>query len=102
MQWLCVDAVVVITGGWCVAKIKRNIHTEDTTSHGEKKKEKKRGKKKEEVPSTGIELANFDLIVLHPLRHSGINWEIAFNFSKLTPTRRSLAPYTKTKTIFLH
>ena len=29
----------------------------------EKKKEKKKGKKKEEVPSTGIELANFDLIV---------------------------------------
>ena len=79
---------------------KRNIHTEDTTSHGEKKKRKK----KEEVPSTGIELGNFDLIVLwfHPLRHSGINWEIAFNFSKLKPTRRSLAPYTKTKTFFPH
>ena len=28
-----------------------------------KKKEKKKGKKNEEVPSTGIELANFDLIV---------------------------------------
>ena len=43
---------------------KRNIHTEDTTSHGEKKKErKKREKKKEEVLSTGIELTNFDLIV---------------------------------------
>ena len=27
------------------------------------KKEKKKGKKKEEVPSTGIELANFDWIV---------------------------------------
>ena len=41
-----------------------NIHTEDTTSHGEKKKEKKREKKtgkKKEVPS--IELANFDWIV---------------------------------------
>ena len=50
---------VVITGGWCVAKKK---HTEDTTSHGEKKREKKR-EKKEEVPSTGIELAHFDLIV---------------------------------------
>ena len=48
--------VVVITGGWCVAKKKRNIHTVDTTSHGEKKKEKKK-----EVPS--IELANFDWIV---------------------------------------
>ena len=52
---------VVITGGWCVAK-KKGTHTEDTTSHGEKKKGKKKGKK-EEVPSTGIELANFDLIV---------------------------------------
>ena len=28
-----------------------------------KKKEKKKWKKKEEVPSTGIELANFDFIV---------------------------------------
>ena len=63
-----------------------------------KKREKKKGKKKEEVPSTGIELANFDFIVLwfNPLRYSGINWEIAFNFSKLAPTRRSLVPYTKT------
>ena len=42
---------------------KKEIHTEDTTSHGEKKGEKKKGKKKEEVPSTGIELANFDFIV---------------------------------------
>ena len=40
-----------------------NIHTEDTTSHGEKKKNEKKGKQKEEVPSTGIELASFDLIV---------------------------------------
>ena len=52
---------VVITGGWCVAK-KKEIHTEDTTSHGEKKKEKKKGEK-EEVASTGIDLANFDFIV---------------------------------------
>ena len=56
---------MVITGGWCVAKKNSHIHTEDTTSHGAKKKggkkkgEKKRGKK--EVPS--IELANFDWIV---------------------------------------
>ena len=42
---------------------KRNMHTEDTTSHGEKKKEKKKKEKKKEVPSTGIELANFDWIV---------------------------------------
>ena len=28
-----------------------------------KKRKKKKGKKKEEVPSTGIELANFDLII---------------------------------------
>ena len=61
-----------------------------------KKRKKKKGKKKEEVPSTGIELANFDLIILwfHPLRHSGINEGMAFNFSKLKPTRRSLVPYT--------
>ena len=39
---------------------KRNIHTEDTTSHGENKKEKKKEKIKE-VPR--IELANFDWIV---------------------------------------
>ena len=56
MQWSCVDAVVVITGGWCVAKKKRNTHTEDTTSHGETKK----GKKKE---VRSIELANYDWIV---------------------------------------
>ena len=42
---------------------KRNIHTEDTTSRGEKKREKKKKGKKEEVPNTGIELANFDWIV---------------------------------------
>ena len=40
---------------------KRNIHT-DTTSHGEKKKDEKKKGKKKEVPSTGIELANFDWI----------------------------------------
>ena len=87
-----------------VLQKKKEIHTEDNTSHGEKKKEKKKGKKKEEVPSTGIELANFDFIVwrCHPLRHNGMNWEVAFNFSKLKPTRRSLVPYTKTKNIFPH
>ena len=47
---------------------KKKVHTEDTTSHGEEKKGKKKGKKKkgekkEEVPTTGIELANFDFIV---------------------------------------
>ena len=69
-----------------------------------KKRGKKRREKNKEVPSTGIELAKFDFTVwwFHPLRHSGINWELAFNFSKLTPTRRSLVPYTKTKTIFPH
>ena len=45
-----------------VLQKKKEIHTEDTT-HGEKKGEEKKGKKKEEVPSTGIELANFDFIV---------------------------------------
>ena len=59
---------MVITGGWCVAKKKRNIHTEDTYIQRtpppmEEKKRKKKKEKKEEVPSTGIELANFDLIV---------------------------------------
>ena len=42
---------------------KMNIHTEDTTSHGEKKGQKKvekKRKKKKEVPF--IELANFDWI----------------------------------------
>ena len=46
-----------------VLQKKRNIHTEDTTSHRKKKGEEKKGKQKEEVPSTGIELANLDLIV---------------------------------------
>ena len=46
-----------------VLQKKRNIHAEDTTSHGEKKKEEKKGKKIEQVPGTGIELANSDLIV---------------------------------------
>ena len=36
----------VITGGWCVAKKIRNIHTEDTTSPWRKKKDKKKEKKK--------------------------------------------------------
>ena len=65
---------VVITGGWCVAIKKRNIHTEDTTSHGEKKRKKKK-KEKKKVPSTGIELANFDWIVswFRPVRYSGMN-----------------------------
>ena len=49
---------VVITGGWCVAK-KKGTYIQRTPPPMEKKK----GKKKEEVPSTGIELANFDLII---------------------------------------
>ena len=49
---------VVITGGWCVAK-KKGTYIQRTPPPMEKKK----GKKKEEVPTTGIELANFDLIV---------------------------------------
>ena len=90
---------VVITGGWCVAKKKGTYIYRGHHLPWRKKREKK-----EEVPSTGIELANFDFLVwwCHPLRHSGINWEITFNFSKLTPTRRSLVPHTKTKTIFPH
>ena len=93
---------MVITGGWCVAK-KKGIYRGHHLPWRKKKGEKK-GEKKEEVPITGIELASFELIVcrFHPLRHSGMNWEKAFNFSKLSPTRRSLVPYTETKTIFPH
>ena len=58
----------MITGGWCVAKKKehtyRRHHLPWRKKKGKKKGEKKGGKKKEEVPSTGIELANFDFIVL--------------------------------------
>ena len=61
MQWWCVDAVVVITGGWCVAKNKRNIHTEDATSHGEKIKEKKR-----DAEYRTRELRRYSLMVLPP------------------------------------
>ena len=49
--------MVVIAGGWCVEKRKRNLHIQRTPPTMEKTK---RGKKKE-VPS--IELANFDWIV---------------------------------------
>ena len=48
---------MVITGGWCVAKKKGTYRGHHLPWR------KKKGKKKEEVPSTGIELANFDLIV---------------------------------------
>ena len=70
----------------------------------EKKKKQKKKRIENEVPSTGIELANFDFIIwlFHPLRHIGMNWEIALNFSKLKKNRRSLVPYTRTKTIFPH
>ena len=51
---------VVITGGWCVAKKKINIQR---TPPPMEKKRKKKEEKKKEVPSTGIELANFDWIV---------------------------------------
>ena len=54
---------VVITGGWCVAK-KKGTHIQRTPPPMEKKKrEKKKGEKKEEVPSTGVELTNFNFIV---------------------------------------
>ena len=42
---------------------RKKEYTEDTTSHGGKKKGEKKREKKEEVPITGIELANFELIV---------------------------------------
>ena len=83
---------------------KQKEHTEDTTSHGEKKKGKKKGEKKRRGAEYGYRTRELrhDRLMISPLRHSGINWETAFNFSKLKPTRRSLVPYTKTKTIFPH
>ena len=58
---------MVITGGWCVAK-KKGTYIQRTPppmekKKGKKKRERKKGKEKEEVPSTGIELAYFDFIV---------------------------------------
>ena len=47
---------VVITGGWCVAKKKVNTYRGHHLPWRKKRK-------KEEVPGTGIELANFDFIV---------------------------------------
>ena len=69
-----------------------------------KKREKKKGRKKRRGAEYGYRTRELRLhsLMVHPLRHSGINWEIAFNFSKLKPTRRSLVPYAKTKTIFPH
>ena len=49
---------VVITGAWCVAKKKGNTYRGHHLPW-RKKKGKKKGEKKK-VPSTGIELANFD------------------------------------------
>ena len=90
--------------GGVLQKKKEHTYRGNHLPWRKKKGRKKKGKKEEEVPSTSIYLANFDLIVwwFHPLRHSGINWDVAFNFSKLKPTRRSLEPYTKTKTILPH
>ena len=53
---------VVITGGWCVVK-KKGTYRGHHLPWRKKKGRKKKGRKKEEVPSTGIELVNFDLIV---------------------------------------
>ena len=59
--FFAIDLVVHLLLKWVVCCNKKgNIHTEDTTSHGEKKTEKKRKKKES---STGIELANFDWMV---------------------------------------
>ena len=52
---------VVITGGWVYCK-KKVIYRGHPLPWRKKKRKKINGKKKE-VPSTGIELANFDLIV---------------------------------------
>ena len=54
---------VVITGGWCVANKKGNTYRGHHLPWRKKKRKKKKWKKKEEVPSTAIELANFDFIV---------------------------------------
>ena len=91
-QWWCVDAVVVITGGWCVAKKKRNIHTEDTTSHEEKKKGKKKGIKKTGKIKRGAgyrtrELRRYSLMVLPPtLQRDEFSQSIHATF--LYPTAR--------------
>ena len=87
-----------------VLQKKKEIYTEDTTSHGEKKKEKKKGEKRRRGAEYWYRTRELRLhsLMVSPLRHSGMNWEIAFSFSKLKPTRRSLVPYTKTKTIFPH
>ena len=53
---------MAITGGWCVAKKKGKTYRGHHLPW-KKKKEQKKGEKKEEVPSTGIELANFALVV---------------------------------------
>ena len=42
---------------------KKGTYIERTPPPMEKKKGKKKRRKKKEVPTTGIELANFDLIV---------------------------------------
>ena len=70
----------------------------------EKKRKKTKGEKKRRGAEYGYrtrELRVGNLMASPPTtqRHE---LEIAFNFSKLKPTRRSLVPYTKTKTIFPH
>ena len=45
----------------CCKQKEKNIHTEDTTYHGENEKKKRKKEKKKQVSS--IELANFDWIV---------------------------------------
>ena len=51
----------VITGGRCVAKKKGTYRGHHLPWR--KKRKKKKGEKRRRVPSTGIELANFDFIV---------------------------------------
>ena len=55
---------VVTTGRWCVAKKKGTYeYTRRTPPPMEKKKRGKKKEKKKQVPSTGIDLANFEWIV---------------------------------------
>ena len=53
--------MVVITGGWCVAK-KKGTYIDYRGHYLPWRKKKGKKKEKKDVPSTGIELANFDWI----------------------------------------
>ena len=70
-------------------KKKMNIHTEDTTSHGEKKEEKKKEKKrKKENVGAGLQTREVLLHILMalPLRHGALNLPRPFTLTFCTPT----------------